>query len=53
MNKNLVIILLLILGCISAFKAFRSEDSKQKKLYAFIAIFIGGVLFVLGNLFPK
>ncbi len=50
---NLVIILLLILGCISAFKAFGTKDPTQKKLYAFIAVFIGGVLFVLGNLVPK
>jgi hypothetical protein len=50
---NWVIILLLFLGCISAFKAFNSEDPKQKKLYAFIALFIGGILFVLGNLVKK
>lgn len=46
---NLVMIVLLILGCLSAFKAFNTEDQKQKKLYGLIAVFIGGILFYLGN----
>jgi hypothetical protein len=46
-------ILLLILGCIAAYKAFGAEDPKQKKLYALIALFIGGILFYLGNIAPK
>jgi hypothetical protein len=50
---NWLMIILLILGCISAFKAFGAEDPKQRKLYAFIALFIGGILFVLGRLVPK
>jgi hypothetical protein len=49
MNMNWVIILLFILGCVTAFKAFGAEDPRQKKLYGFIALFIGGILFVLGN----
>jgi hypothetical protein len=49
----LVFILLFILGCISAFKAFGTEDPKQKKLYGFIALFIGGLLFILANFFLK
>jgi hypothetical protein len=50
---NLIIIILFILGCISAYKAFGTEDPKQKKLYGLIALFIGGLLFALGNLVPK
>jgi hypothetical protein len=46
---NFVIILLFILGCILAYKAFGTEDPKQKKLYGYLALFIGGLLFVLGN----
>jgi hypothetical protein len=46
---NLVMIILFILGCVSAYKAFGTEDPKQKKLYGFIALFIGGLLFYLGN----
>jgi hypothetical protein len=53
MNMNWLIILLFILGCVTAFKAFGAEDPRQKKLYGFIALFIGGVLFVLGNYFLK
>jgi hypothetical protein len=49
MNINLLIILLFLVGCITAFKAFRAEDPRQKRLYGFIAVFIGGILFVLGN----
>jgi hypothetical protein len=49
MNMSWVIILLFILGCVTAFKAFGAEDPRQKKLYGFIALFIGGILFVLGN----
>jgi hypothetical protein len=50
---NLVIILLFILGCISAYKAFSAEDPRQKKLYALIALFLGGILFYLGHITPK
>jgi hypothetical protein len=46
---NLVIIILFILGCLFAYKAFGAEDPRQKKLYGFIALFIGGLLFYLGN----
>jgi hypothetical protein len=53
MNLNLVIIVLFILGCIAAFKAFGAEDPKQKKLYGLIALFIGGVLFYLSKFGPK
>lgn len=48
-----IIILLFVLGCIAAIKAFGTEDPKKKKLYGFIALFIGGALFVLGNYFFK
>jgi hypothetical protein len=50
---NWVIILLFVLGCIAAIKAFGTEDPKEKKLYGFIALFIGGALFVLGNFVIK
>jgi hypothetical protein len=50
---NLVIIVLFILGCAAAYKAFTAEDSRQKRLYGFIALFIGGVLFYLKNYVPK
>ena len=53
MERNWIIIGLLIVGCIVAYKAFGAEDPRQKKIYAFIALFIGGVLFVLGKLVPK
>ena len=53
MDMNWLIILLFILGCVSAYKAFNAEDSRQKKLYGFIALFLGGVLFVLGNFVLK
>jgi Ca2+/Na+ antiporter len=46
---NTVIIILFILGCLSAFKAFTTENSKQKKLFGLIAVFLGGVLYALGN----
>jgi hypothetical protein len=49
MNLNLLIIILFILGCAAAYKAFNAEDPKQRKLYGFIALFLGGALFVLGN----
>jgi hypothetical protein len=53
MDLNLLIIPLFILGCLAAYKAFGAEDPRQKKLYGFIALFLGGVLFVLGNFFLK
>jgi hypothetical protein len=53
MNMNWLIILLFILGCAAAYKAFGAKDSREKKLYGFIALFIGGVLFVLGNFVLK
>jgi len=46
---NGLIIILFVLGCIAAYKAFTAEDPKQKKLFGVIALFIGGLLFVLGN----
>jgi hypothetical protein len=46
---NTVIIILFILGCLSAYKAFTTDDPRQKKLFSFIALFLGGVLFALGN----
>jgi hypothetical protein len=46
---NWLIILLFILGCVATLKAFNAEDPTQKKLYGVIALFIGGVLFFLGN----
>ena len=49
MNTNFLIIVLFVGGCLSAFKAFRAEDPTQKKLYGFIALFIGGLLYFLGN----
>jgi hypothetical protein len=52
-NMNFVIILLFIFGCIAAYKAFGAEDPRQKKLYAFVALAIGGILFVLRNYVPK
>ena len=53
MDVTLLIIPLFILGCLAAYKAFGAEDPRQKKLYGFIALFLGGVLFVLGNFFLK
>jgi hypothetical protein len=53
MDLNWLIIPLFILGCLAAYKAFGAEDPRQKKLYGFIALFLGGVLFVLGNFFLK
>lgn len=53
MDLNWLIILLFILGCGAAYKAFGAQDSKQRKLYGFIALFLGGVLFVLGNFVLK
>ena len=53
MNMDSIIIVLLVLGCLAGYKAFTAQDPKQKKLYAFLALFIGGVLFVLGNMVPK
>ena len=50
---NLVMIILFILGCLSVYKAFGTEDPKQKKLYGYIALFIGGLLFILGNFVLK
>lgn len=49
MYINLIIIILFILGCLSAYKAFTAEEPKQKRLYGLIALFIGGVLFALRN----
>jgi tryptophan-rich sensory protein len=49
MHTSWLIIILFILGCISAYKAFNAENQKEKRLYGFIALFIGGVLFFLGN----
>ena len=49
MDKNTVIIILFILGCLSAFKAFTTKEPRQKRLFGLIAVFLGGVLFVLGN----
>ena len=46
---NLVMIILFILGCLSVIKAFGTEDPKQKKLYGYIALFIGCLLFILGK----
>jgi hypothetical protein len=48
-----IIILLFVLGCIAAIKAFGTDDPKEKKLYGFLALFIGGALFVLGNYVGK
>jgi hypothetical protein len=45
----LLMIVLLVLGCIATVKAFGAEDPKQKRFYGLIAIFIGGILFYLGN----
>jgi hypothetical protein len=53
MDLNWLIILLFILGCLSAYKAFGAEDPRQRKLYGFIALFLGGALFVLGNFVLK
>jgi hypothetical protein len=50
---NLVILLLFILGCVSAIMAFSAEDPKHKRLYGLLALFIGGMLFYLGNYAPK
>jgi CDP-diglyceride synthetase len=46
---NWLIITLFVLGCLAAYKAFNAEDPKQRKLFGVIALFIGGMLFVLGN----
>ena len=46
---NWLKIILFTLGCLAVYKAFTAEDSKQKKLFGFIALFIGGLLFVLSN----
>jgi hypothetical protein len=48
-----IIILLFVFGCIAAIKAFGTDDPKEKKLYGFLALFIGGALFVLGNYVGK
>jgi hypothetical protein len=50
---NWIIIVLFIVGCVSAYKAFTAENTNQKKLYGFIALFIGGALFVLRNYVQK
>lgn len=50
---NWLIFVLFVLGCVAAIKAFGTDDPKEKKLYGFIALFIGGVLFVLGNFVLK
>lgn len=52
-NVQLLIIPLFILGCLAAYKAFSTDDPKQKRLYGLIALFIGGVLYVLGNVVSK
>lgn len=49
MDTSWLIIILFIFGCVATYKAFNSEDQKQKRLYGFIALFIGGLLFFLGN----
>jgi hypothetical protein len=48
-----IIIVLFVFGCLAAYKAFTAEDTRQKKLYAFVALLIGGILFVLRNYVPK
>jgi NADH:ubiquinone oxidoreductase subunit 2 (subunit N) len=50
---SLIIIVLFVVGCVIAYKAFTEQNPKQKKLYGLIALFIGGVLFVLGNYVPR
>jgi hypothetical protein len=52
-KMSLSIIVLFIVGCITAYKAFNAEDPKQKKLFGLIALVIGGMLFYLGNFAQK
>lgn len=49
LDINTVIIILFIIGCVIAYKAFTSQDPKQKKLLGLIALVIGGILFALRN----
>jgi Na+/H+ antiporter NhaC len=53
MNIDLLVIILFIIGCGAAYKAFTAKDAQQKRLYGFIALFLGGVLFVLRNYVSK
>jgi hypothetical protein len=46
---NWLIIILFVLGCLAVYKAFNAKDPKQKRMFGFIALFIGGLLFVLSN----
>ena len=50
---NTAIIILFIIGCVVAYKAFTTQDPKQKKLFGLIALVIGGILFALRNYIPK
>jgi hypothetical protein len=53
MNIDLLVIILFIISCGAVYKAFAAKDAQQKKLYGFIALFLGGVLFVLRNYVSK
>ena len=53
MDINMLIIILFIVGCVVAYKAFTAQDPKQKRFLGLIALIIGGVLFALRNYLPK
>jgi hypothetical protein len=45
----MIVIILFIIGCVIAYKAFTTQDPKQKKLLGLIALAIGGILYALRN----
>ena len=52
-DVNTAIIILFIIGCAVAYKAFTTKDPKQKKILGLIALVIGGILFALRDYLPK
>jgi hypothetical protein len=52
MDMSMVIIILFIIGCVIAYKAFVTEDQRQKRIYGLIALAIGGILYALRSYVP-
>ena len=47
-----LMIIVFIVACGAAYKAFKADDPRQQKLYGFIALVLGGVLYYLGHYVP-